>query len=58
MSLGIPSVGSGCILHIIRSVMVGYRRHVYEVVVVVRGGHLSFGHGHQVDQIVFYPHPH
>jgi len=58
MHLGIPGVRFGCILHIIRSVVVGYRGHVYEAVVVVRGRHLSFGHGHQVDQIVFHPHPH
>jgi len=56
--LGIPGVGSGCILHIIRSVVVDYRGHVCEAFVIVRGGHLCFCHGHQVDQIVFCPHPH
>jgi len=58
MHLGIPSVGSNCILHIIRSVVVGYRGHVSEGegVVIVWGGHLGFGHGHHVDQKVYCPH--
>jgi len=60
--LGIPGVGSGCILHIIGSVVVGYRGQVSEgegegeSVVVVWGGHLGFGHGHHVDKKVHCPH--
>jgi len=60
--LGISGVGSGCILHIIGIVVVGYRGHVSEGegegegVVVVWGGHLGFGHGHHVDQKVYCPH--
>jgi len=42
-------VGFGCILHTIRSVVVGCRGQKYSGVVVVWGGHLSFGHVHQVD---------
>jgi len=58
MRLGIPGMGFGCILHIIRSVVVGYMGHVSEGegVVVVWGGHLGFGHGHHVGQKVYCPH--
>jgi len=58
MCLEIPGVGFGCILHMIQSVVVGCKGQVYDGVVVVRGGHLSFGHGHQVDQKVFRPYLH
>ena len=56
--LGIPGVGSGCILHIIGSVVVGYKGHVSEGegVVVVWGGHLWFRHGHHVDKKVYCLH--
>jgi len=58
--LGIPGVGSDCILHIIGSVVVGYRGHVSEGegegVVVVWGGNLGFGHGHHVDKKVYCLH--
>ena len=53
-------MGSGCILYIIQSVVVGYRGHVFggQGVVVVWGGHVGFGHGHHVDQKVYCPHLH
>jgi len=59
MHLGIPGVGADCILHIIRSVVEDCRGHVSEGEgVVVWGGHLGFGHGHQVEQKVCRSHLH